>query len=132
MRLVARELAAVCRRESSSWRTSTKSIAGRTSDIGRQTLPGGAFAVHIHVGSYEEAGPLLSRLCNEVVPKRALTVDHERPLVAVYLNDPQITRELHRRTELCIPVMPIPMPLATNDEGQEGYDIAEIARRIAG
>jgi hypothetical protein len=28
--------------------------------------------------------------------------------------------------------VPITMPLATNDEGREGCDIAEIARRIAG
>lgn len=100
--------------------------------IGRQTLPGGAFAVHTHVGGYDDAGALLSRLHREVVPKRALTVDYDRPFIAVYLNDPLVTREMHRRTELCIPVFPIPMPLATNDEGHEGYDVAEIARRIAG
>ena len=100
--------------------------------IGRQTLPGGAFAVHTHVGGYDDIGALFAHLHGEIVPKRALTVDYERPFVAVHLNDPQITREMHRRTELCVPVMPIPMPQATNDEGQEGYDVAEIARRIAG
>lgn len=100
--------------------------------IGRQTLPGGAFAVHTHVGGYEEIGELFSRLHTEIIPKRALTVDYERPFVAVYLNDPHITREMHRRTELCVPVVPIPMSAATNDEGREGCDIAEIARRIAG
>jgi AraC family transcriptional regulator len=100
--------------------------------IGRQTLAGGAFAVYTHVGGYDEAGELLSQLHSEIIPKRALTVDYERPFVAVYLNDPLITREMHRRTELCVPVLPIPMPLATNDDGREGYDIAEIARRIAG
>ena len=95
-------------------------------------LSGGAFAVHTHVGGYDDIGALFAHLHGEIVPKRALTVDYERPFVAVHLNDPQITREMHRRTELCVPVMPIPMPQATNDEGQEGYDVAEIARRIAG
>lgn len=103
-----------------------------TPGIGRQMLLGGAFAVHTHVGGYEEIGALFTHLHSEIVPKRALTVDYERPFVAVYLNDPQITREMHRRTELCVPVVPIPMPLATNDEGREGCDITEIARRIAG
>ena len=27
-----------------------------------------------------------------------------------------ITREMHRRTELCVPVMPIRMPLSGNDD----------------
>jgi AraC family transcriptional regulator len=103
--------------------------------IGRQTIPGGAFAVHTHVGAYDDAGALLSCLHGEVVPKRALTVDYDRPFMVIYLNDPLVTREMHRRTELCIPVLPMPMPLATNDEGHEGhegYDVAEIARRLAG
>ena len=63
-------------------------------------------------------------LNSEIVPKRALTVDYERPFVAVYLSGPQITREMRRRTELCIPVIRSPC-LRHDDEGQEGYDVAE-------
>jgi AraC family transcriptional regulator len=92
--------------------------------IGRQTLPGGAYAVHTHVGSYDGAGRMFSRLHRLVVPKRGLSVDYDRPFVAVYLNDPGITREVHRRTELCVPVLPIPMPLSSNDDG-EAYDAME-------
>ena len=36
-----------------------------------------------------------------------MTVDYDRTILAVYLNDPRVTREAHRRTELCIPVIPI-------------------------
>jgi DNA gyrase inhibitor GyrI len=86
--------------------------------IGRQTLPGGAFAVHTHVGSYGEVGELFSRLHRDVVPKRGLAVDYDRPFVAIYLNDPAITREVHRRTELCVPVNPVRMPLSSNDDGE--------------
>ena len=53
--------------------------------IGRQTLPGGAFAVYTHVGSYKEIGDMFSRLQGEIVPKRGLTLDHERPFVTIYL-----------------------------------------------
>jgi AraC family transcriptional regulator len=99
--------------------------------IRRQTLAGGAYAVHTHVGSYEQAGELLSHLHSEVLPKRALSVDYDRPFMAIYLNDPKITREMHRRTELCVPVHPIRMPLAGNDDGAEACDIAAVARRVA-
>jgi DNA gyrase inhibitor GyrI len=84
--------------------------------IGRQTLPGGAYAVQTHVGSYADAGELFSRLHREIVPKRGLSVDYDRAFVVVYLNDPTITREVHRRTELCVPVLPVRMPLSSNDD----------------
>ena len=86
-----------------------------TEGIGRQTLPAGTWAVLTHVGAYGEAGDAISTLHRDLVPKRGLTVDYDRPFMAVYLNDPRVTREVHRRTELCIPVIPIPMALAGND-----------------
>jgi AraC family transcriptional regulator len=95
-------------------------IAGLDADaaagIGRQTLQGGAYAVQTHVGSYAEVGALYSRLHREIVPKRGLTVDYDRPFLAIYLNDPAVTREVHRRTELCVPVLPVRMPISSNDE----------------
>ncbi|KAB2919988.1 MAG: GyrI-like domain-containing protein [Hyphomicrobiaceae bacterium] len=87
--------------------------------IGRQTLPGGAYAVHVHVGSYDEIGRIFSSLHRDLVPRRGLSVDYERPFVAIYLNDPMLTREVHRRTELCVPVIPIRMPLSGNDNVDE-------------
>jgi AraC family transcriptional regulator len=84
--------------------------------IGRQTLPGGAYAVQTHVGSYADAGALFSLLHREIVPKRGLCVDYDRPFVAIYLNDPAVTREVHRRTELCVPVLPVRMPFSSNDD----------------
>jgi AraC family transcriptional regulator len=100
--------------------------------IGRQALPGGAWAVYTHVGAYSETGQLYARLQDDVVPKRGLTIDSERPLLAMYLNDPRITREVHRRTELCIPVLPIQMPLATTNDNTDIPDLAATARRLAG
>ena len=87
--------------------------------IGRQMLPGGAYAVHAHVGSYADAGELLSRLHREIVPTRGLAVDYDRAFLAIYCNDPAITREPHRRTELCVPVLPMRMSLAVNDDGEK-------------
>jgi AraC family transcriptional regulator len=96
--------------------------------IGRQTLPGGAYAVHTHVGSYAEAGQVLSQLHRNIVPKRGLSVDYDRQFLAVYLNDPAITREVHRRTELCVPVLPVRMPLWSNDD-EHALDGTELVGR---
>jgi AraC family transcriptional regulator len=90
--------------------------------IGRQILPGGAYAIHTHVGSYDEVGPLLSKMNSGLVQKRGLTIDHDRSFMTVYLNDPALTREMHRRTELCVPVLPIRMPLSSNDD--QDIDVA--------
>lgn len=87
-----------------------------TDGVGRQTLRGGAYAVHTHVGAYDGTGAVFSQLRREVVPKRGLSIDYDRPFVAIYLNDPMMTREVHRRTELCVPVIPIRMPLSSNDD----------------
>ncbi len=85
-------------------------------DIFRQTLPGGAYAVCTHVGSYAEAGSRFSDLRREIVPRHGLTIDLGRPFLAIYLNDPAVTREAYRRTELCVPVVPVAMLHAGNDD----------------
>ena len=87
--------------------------------------------MHTHVGSYDEVGGLLSHLHSRIVPERALCVDYDRPFMTIHLNDPAVTREVHRRTELCVPVVPIAMPLPGNDCRPRGPDTAAIARRLA-
>ena len=87
--------------------------------IGRQTLPGGAYAVHTHVGSYAEAGPaLLAAAPRDRAQARAVASTTTGRSWPIYLNDPAITREVHRRTELCVPVLPVRMPLSSNDDGR--------------
>jgi AraC family transcriptional regulator len=83
--------------------------------IRRQVLRGSAYAVYTHVGAIEETGKLFSDLHRKEIPGRGLTIEEDRPFLAVYLTDPTVTREKHRRTELCVPVLPIRMPLASND-----------------
>jgi AraC family transcriptional regulator len=100
--------------------------------IGHQTLAGGAYAVHSHMGAYEAMGELFSNLRTEAVAKRGLSIDDGRPFVAIYLNDPMRTREVHRHTELCIPVIPIRVPLSGNDDcdGDLAGSAEAIGRRI--
>lgn len=100
--------------------------------IGRQVLGGGSHAVHTHVGSYQPMGGLISQLHREWVPRQGLTVDYDRPFVAIYLNDPLMTREMHRRTELCIPVLPIRLALPVEADGGEEALMATLAPKAAG
>jgi AraC family transcriptional regulator len=99
--------------------------ADNAAGIGRQILPGGAYAVHTHVGSYQEVGELLSKMHTGLVQKRGLTIDNDRSFMTIYLNDPAVTREMHRRTELCVPVVPIRMPLSSNDDQE--IDVGDIS-----
>ena len=79
--------------------------------ICRQMLSGGTYGVHTHVGGYQQMGEAFSGLHRNWVPKQGLAVDYDRPFMAIHLNDPHVTREMHRRTELCIPVLPISVAL---------------------
>jgi AraC family transcriptional regulator len=97
--------------------------------IRRQVFRGGTYAVHTHVGPIEAAGELFSDLYHKEIPARGLTLDEDRPFLAVYLTDPTVTREPHRRTELCVPVVPICMPAAGNDS--EPLVAPEIVHAIA-
>ena len=96
--------------------------ADAAAGIGRQILPGGSYAVHTYVGAYERMGDVLSKLHTSLVQKRGLSVDYDRSFMAIYLNDPSVTREVHRRTELCVPVLPIRVPLCNNDDHERDHD----------
>jgi AraC family transcriptional regulator len=100
--------------------------------IGRQTLSGGTYAVHTHIGGYEPMGGLLSQLHRQWVPKQGLSVDYDRPFVAIYLNDPQITREVHRRTELCVPVLPLRELLPVEPTADNEDFASPLMRRAVG
>ena len=83
-------------------------------DIGRQTLPAGAYAVESFRGRYEDIGPVLSRLRRDMAPGR-LSIDLGRAFLAVYLADPRVTPAAHRRCDICVPVLPVSMASAGND-----------------
>jgi DNA gyrase inhibitor GyrI len=100
--------------------------------IFRQILSGGTYAVHTHVGSYDPLGRLLSDLHSEWVPKQGLAVDYDRPFMAIYLNDPLLTREVHRRTELCIPVLPIRTELPVSGVDTDEDFVSPLMRRAVG
>ena len=85
--------------------------------IGRQTLPGGAYAVHTHVGSYAEAGQVFSQLHRDIVPKRGLS-RRLRPAVhgrSISTIPPSRARCIAAPSCACR-CMPVRMPLSSNDD----------------
>lgn len=100
--------------------------------IGRQTLHGGTYAVHTHIGGYGPMGELFSQLHRDWVPKQGLSVDYDRPFMAVHLNDPIMTREVHRRTELCIPVLPFKALVPAESTGSNDDFASPLLRRAVG
>lgn len=100
--------------------------------IARQMLSGGTYAVHTHVGGYGEMGGLFSGLHRDWVPKQGLAVDYDRPFMAIHLNDPRVTREVHRRTELCIPVLPLRVELPVEVSGDNDDFVTPSMRRVVG
>jgi DNA gyrase inhibitor GyrI len=87
--------------------------------IHRQTMPGGAFGVYTHVGGFEPTGRLFSQLYREEIPARGMKPDGDRPFLAIYRTDPTVTREQFQRTDLCVPVFPLPVSHAYNDDETE-------------
>jgi AraC family transcriptional regulator len=100
--------------------------------IGRQMLSGGTYAVHTHIGGYDPMGGLFSELHRDWVPKQGFAVDYDRCFMAIHLNDPLVTREMHRRTELCIPVLPLSVSLPAESTGADEGFVSPLMRLAVG
>lgn len=73
--------------------------------IGRQTLPGGSYAVHAHQGAHEGISDALSKFHRTWLPEQGQMVDHSRSFLEIYLNDPATTARADLRTEICVPLL---------------------------
>jgi AraC family transcriptional regulator len=77
-------------------------------DFRVQMLPGGSYIRQRHSGPHERIREQLASLRDDWVPHNALSLDPRRPLIAIHLNHPQNTAPEQLRTDLCVPVMPVP------------------------
>ena len=62
----------------------------------------------LHIGSYDDEGPTLARLHNEIMPERGLTFSG--PHHEIYLSDPRRTAPEKLKTVLRQPVRALPDP----------------------
>jgi AraC family transcriptional regulator len=95
--------------------------------LDRQILPGGSYASCTYFGVYNPLGAMFSPLHHNAIAKRGLRVDYERAFMAIYLHDPITSRGAYRRTEVCVPVSPIRMPVAGNDVGDRDAAVSNCA-----
>jgi AraC family transcriptional regulator len=73
--------------------------------VGRQTLPGGTFAVYTHVGSHHALPETFASLKHEAISGRGFRIDEARAFMEVYLDDPLLVPIAECRTELCVPIL---------------------------
>jgi AraC family transcriptional regulator len=73
--------------------------------VGRQTLPGGTFAVYTHVGPHRELREAFQVMKHDALRDRGLSLDADRQFMEIYLDDPGVVPVGECRTELCVPIL---------------------------
>ncbi len=75
-----------------------------TDEFQFRRLPGGAYVRQRFKGSAEELRVGVMQFRDENVPMQGLVVDRSRPMVEIYLDDPDKVAEADRTIDICIPV----------------------------
>jgi AraC family transcriptional regulator len=72
-------------------------------DFNVRRLPGGAYARQRHVGGTVGLSKTISKLRNEWVP-HGVIVDTRRPVIEIYLDNPDRVPTERQRVDVCMPV----------------------------
>jgi AraC family transcriptional regulator len=67
-------------------------------------LPGGAYARHRHVGGVAGLPSAISSIRDDWVPGEGIVMDSRRPVIEIYLDDPERVPAERQRIDLCVPV----------------------------
>ena len=67
-------------------------------------LPGGAYARRRHTGGVVGLSHTISQLRNEWMPSQGLVVDSRRPVIEIYLDNPEDVAIEKQRIDICMPV----------------------------
>jgi AraC family transcriptional regulator len=73
--------------------------------VGRQTLPGGTFAVYTHTGCHRALPDAFAQMKRDSIPGRGFKIDDTRAFMEIYLDDPLTVPLAECRTELCVPIL---------------------------
>jgi AraC family transcriptional regulator len=74
-------------------------------DLGITTLPGGAYACRRLAGSYSRMHSVVANVYSEFVALPGLSFDSNRPVVSIYIDNPNRHAEHELRADICVPVM---------------------------
>jgi DNA gyrase inhibitor GyrI len=67
-------------------------------------LPGGAYARQRHVGGIVGLSHTISKLRNEWTPGQNVVIDSRRPVIEIYLDNPDLVPLERQRVDVCMPV----------------------------
>lgn len=67
-------------------------------------LPGGAYARQRHVGGVAGLAQTISKLRNEWAPEYGVIVDKRRPVIEIFLDNPNLVPVERQRVDVCMPV----------------------------
>lgn len=67
-------------------------------------LPGGAYARTRHIGGVKGLSHAISKLRNEWMPTQGLMIDPRRPVIEIYLDNPNDVPLDKQRVDICMPV----------------------------
>jgi AraC family transcriptional regulator len=73
-------------------------------DLGVATLPGGAYACRRLYGSYDLMRSVVTNVHSEFEPLPGLNFDSNRPVVSIYIDNPNRYAEHDLRADICVPV----------------------------
>lgn len=67
-------------------------------------LPGGAYARQRHVGGVVGLSHTISDLRNQWTPGQSVVIDSRRPVIEIYLDNPDVVPLEKQRVDVCMPV----------------------------
>lgn len=79
--------------------------SGSIRNLGFATLPGGPYARRRVAGSYDRLRSLVANIYTEFVPFTGLSFDRRRPVISIYVDNPDRHAENDLRADICVPVM---------------------------
>ena len=78
-------------------------VVGHTEGLETALVPSGAYLRKRFDGQLDEMGAALRKMRVEEIPSRGLTLDGQRPMIEIYLND-FLRRAIKPKIDLCVPV----------------------------
>jgi AraC family transcriptional regulator len=76
-------------------------------DFGIRRLPGGAYARSRHRTGKVGLSKVISSLRDEWAPERGLMPDTRRPVIEIYLDNPELVGDDKCRVDVCLPVVAV-------------------------
>lgn len=87
-------------------------------EFGTTTLPGGPYACRRLSGSYDQMRSTVENVYTRFKPFPGLCFDQNRPVVSIYMDNPNAYADKDLRSDICVPISTVeeaaPPPLAAN------------------